>query len=392
MHIAFVHFTGFKPTASWSETAVSMVHALRGAGHKVTVIEPRVSRTTFYLLARKAMYRMVGQHFHAERHRSVALELARSTEEQLAKLKERPDLVLGSSSLPMAYLRTPIPTAFWTDATFASMLGFYQEFSALSTETVRSGHEVENLALARCTLALYSSEWAARSAIKDHRADPRKVHVIPFGPNLSEIPSRPQVLRRIAGRDRSTCRLVFIGYDWERKQGALAMAVRTQLHRLGVPAELTVVGAEPGSPRESGSLNILGRLNKQDPKHRELLEEVLSSAHFLVVPSKAECYGMIYAEAAAFGVPSVALDVGGVGTVVHNGRNGLLFDPRTQAATIAERIADVWRNGDAYEALATSTRDDFEQRLDWPRCIELLATAVSEHAYPVLEEQVASGA
>lgn len=392
MHVAFVHFTGFRPTASWSETAESMVRGLREQGHRVTVIEPKVSRTTFYLQARKAMYRMVGRHFHAERQRSVAMELARSTEEQLARMKDRPDLVLSSSSLPMAYLRTDLCTAFWTDATFASMLGFYQEFSALSTETVRSGHEVENLALARCTLALYSSEWAARSAIKDHRADPRKVHVIPFGPNLPEIPSRQQVMRRIAGRDRTICRLVFIGYDWERKQGDLALAVHTHLQKLGVPAELTVVGAEPELDRKDRSLHVLGRLNKQDPQHRQVLEEVLSNAHFLVVPSKAECYGMIYAEAAAFGVPSVALDVGGVGTVVHDGRNGLLFDARAKAAAIAERIADVWRNGHAYEALASATRDDFEERLDWPRCIELLAAAVSHHAEAALEEQVAGEA
>ncbi len=245
MLIAFVNFTGLRPSGSWPETAASMVRGLKELGHEVVVIEPSVSRSTLYLHARKAMYKVVGQEFHAERHQSIAKELALSVEKQLVSFQRTPDLILSSSSLPMAYLRTSIPTAFWTDATFSGMLGFYDEFSNLSSETIASGKEVEDLALARCDHAIYSSKWAADSAIEQHRADPAKVHVVPFGPNFASAPALETVIDNIGKRDRQICKMVFIGYDWDRKQGELVVRVQQQLERLGVPAELYIIGSEP---------------------------------------------------------------------------------------------------------------------------------------------------
>jgi glycosyltransferase involved in cell wall biosynthesis len=357
-----------------------MVRSLRESGHDVVTIEPSISRSTLYINARKAMYRVVGQHFHAERQRSIAQELARSVEQQLASLGKAPDLILSSSSLPMAYLRTDIPTAFWTDATFASMLGFYQEFNNLSSETLRSGMEVENQAIARCDHAFYSSDWAARSAIADHRGDPRKVHVVPFGPNLDAPPNKEFVLASIKTRSQHVCRLVYIGYDWERKQGDLVVQVQQRLEALGVPTELSIIGCTPKLEHTHRRIKVLGVLDKHSVADNAVLLQALSEAHFLVVPSLAECYGMVYAEASAYGIPSVACDVGGVGTVVKDGRNGLLFSKDVDADTMARRIAGIWTDKEAYEDLAHGSRKEFDDRLSWSKCIEgLLAKLAPEH-------------
>lgn len=372
MLIAFVNFTGLRPSGSWTETAASMVRGLKELGHEVVVIQPTVSRSTLYLHARKAMYKVVGQEFHAERHQSIAKELALSTERQLESLKRTPDLILSSSTLPMAYLRTSIRTAFWTDATFSGMLGFYAEFSNLSSETISSGKEVEDLALARCDHAIFSSQWAADSAIAQHRADPAKTHVVPFGPNLEKAPALETVVESIGNRSRQVCKLVFIGYDWERKQGELVVRVQQHLENLGVPTELIIIGSEPKLERTHRRIHVLGTLKKNTPADHQRLNGILSSAHFLVVPSIAECYGMVYAEASAYGVPSVACDVGGVSSVVTPGRNGLLFPADVAAETMAQRIADVWSNAAMYRALAHSSRKEFDNKLNWCTAISSL--------------------
>lgn len=372
MLIAFVNFTGLRPSGSWTETAASMVRGLKELGHEVVVIQPTVSRSTLYLHARKAMYKVVGQEFHAERHQSIAKELALSTERQLESLKRTPDLILSSSTLPMAYLRTSIRTAFWTDATFSGMLGFYAEFSNLSSETISSGKEVEDLALARCDHAIFSSQWAADSAIAQHRADPAKTHVVPFGPNLEKAPALETVVESIGNRSRQVCKLVFIGYDWERKQGELVVRVQQHLENLGVPTELFIIGSEPKLERTHRRIHVLGTLKKNTPADHQRLNGILSSAHFLVVPSIAECYGMVYAEASAYGVPSVACDVGGVSSVVTPGRNGLLFPADVAAETMAQRIADVWSNAAMYRALAHSSRKEFDNKLNWCTAISSL--------------------
>lgn len=350
-----------------------MYENLRAQGHEVSVIEPTISSHLLFTYARKAMFRMVGQRFHAERQHDIARELARSVRMQLERMPEAPDVILSSSSLPMAYLRTTIPMAFWTDATFASMLGFYEDFTELSAGTIRDGMELENLALARCDVAIYSSAWAARSAIADHRADPRKVHVVPFGPNLKKVPHGEAVHEAIAMRDRQVCKLVYIGYDWVRKQGDLVIQAQENLERKGIATELTIIGCDPDLKREHRRIRKLGLLDKDSEKDNALLLRTLSEAHFLVVPSKAECYGMVYAEASAYGLPSVAFDVGGVGTVVRNGKNGILLPPTAGAAVIAERIAALWSDSEAYQELAHFTRRDFDERINWSQCIEELS-------------------
>src|SRR5205085_4346229 len=77
------------------------------------------------------------------------------------------------------------PVAFWTDATFAQMVGLYPEFQRLTTATIENGDRLERLALSRSSVAIYASDWAAQSAIRDYGADPAKISVIPFGANLA---------------------------------------------------------------------------------------------------------------------------------------------------------------------------------------------------------------
>ncbi len=374
MFIAFVTFTGLRSEGSWPATAASMATALERNGHQVLRISPEGIRHPNYWRARKALYKMAGLQFQTERQESVVRELCGSVSRQLDGL--RPDLVLASSSLPVPYLRTDAPIAYWTDATFGSMVGFYPEFSRLSEETLRNGMAMEAMALERADLAFYASEWAARSAIEQHGADPAKVHVVPFGPNLDDPPSREEVFEAIAGRSRKTCKLLYIGYDWERKQGDLVVRIHRELRRLDIPSELMIIGSEPDIQGDLSGIRILGMLDKVRPDHMQAMADALRDAHFMVVPSKAECYGMVYAEASAHGLPSVALKVGGVPTVVKAGHNGELFAPEVGPATIAAYIADTWRDPDRYRELAHASRDHYEQELAWPRCIEKLTRIV----------------
>lgn len=374
MHIAFITFTGLHPSGSWPATAASMANALERQEHKVTRLQVSGISKPIYWQARKALHMLAGQQFQAERQESVARELADSVNERLRKLKV--DLVLCSSSLPVPYLTTTAPVAFWTDATFAGMLGFYPEFSRLDRGTVNSGMALEAKALQRADHAFYASEWAARSAVRDHNADPRRVHVVPFGPNLAVEPDRVRVLDAIRKRSRKVCRLLFIGYDWERKQGPLVVRTQQELEQNGIATELTIVGGTPELDVDHRRIHVLGRLDKSDPAQSAALEKAFREAHFLVVPSQAECYGMVYAEASAHGIPSIACETGGVGTVVRQERNGRLFPSGVSAATLAGYIGTVWGDPDRYAELAIAARDEFDDRLNWASAVEELVAVV----------------
>jgi glycosyltransferase involved in cell wall biosynthesis len=378
MLVAFITFTGLHPEGSWPATAASMAEALERQGHDVVRLSPAPIRNAFKWKLLKLFHWLRGRQFQVERQEPVARELAASVNAQLAGLS--PDLVLCSSSLPVPFLDAEAPVAFWTDATFAGMIGFYPEFSRLTKGTVRSGMALEALALQRADLAFYASDWAARSAIADHGADPAKVHVVPFGPNLSKAPERTEVMEAIARRSRRVCRLLFIGYDWERKQGPLVVATQRALEQRGIPTELTIIGGDHELDMEHRRIKVLGKLEKSIPSDLATLDKAFGEAHFLVVPSLAECYGMVYAEASAHGIPSMACETGGVGTVVRNGRNGQLFPPGVGPEALADFIAPIWSDPGHYTRLARATRDEFDDRLNWRTAIGSLMGIVEERA------------
>lgn len=380
--VAFVTFTGSKADGSWPATAASMVRALEEAGHTVIRIKPTGPENPMLWKVIKGLYRITGSHFHSERQEAVIRQLAASVNEQLQENK--PDLLLSSSSLPLPFITVDCPMAFWTDATFSGMLGFYPEFSRLSKITIRNGSYFETMALQRAEMAIYSSDWAARSAVKDHGADPAKVFVIPFGPNLSQPPLKDSVLQSIAQRSRNECKLLFIGSDWERKQGPLAVEVHRELLRRGVNSILTVVGCDPDLGNERKGINVLGLLNKEIPENRRSLQKELCDSHFLIVPSKAECFGIVYVEASAYGIPSIACDVGGVATAVRSGRNGMLFPADATAGQIADRIMDTWSDQAKYASLATTSREEFDERLNWPVAVDQLFKILDRKKLPTV--------
>ena len=95
------------------------------------------------------------------------------------------------------------------------------------------------------------------------------------------------------------------------------------------------------------------------------MKELLSNAHFLLLPSMAECFGIVLCEANAFGVPSLAHDVGGIPEIVKNGVNGQLFSVDSPVEEWAATVSRWFGDRAAYERLALSSRAEYDKRLNW---------------------------
>jgi D-inositol-3-phosphate glycosyltransferase len=68
-----------------------------------------------------------------------------------------------------------------------------------------------------------------------------------------------------------------------------------------------------------------------------------SAAQVVVVPSRYESFGLVALEAMACGAPVIASDVGGLATLVRDGRTGFLV-PDGDAAALADRIGLLFNN------------------------------------------------
>lgn len=363
MHIAFASEYDPVDVRNWSGLPTFVARALEGAGAAVEYLGPLHRAPAPVSRARQVAARAVGGRHLLDREPRVLRGYARQLERKVRD--SNPDVVVAVSTLPVAYLECSPPIVFWTDATFASLIDFYPEFSNVTAASVRRGHLAERLALARAGLAIYASEWAARSAREDYSVPDEKLRVVNFGANMRELPTSGEVGTLIATRAarlRESCQLLFVGFDWVRKGGPIAVAVARDLNERGVPTELTVVGRVPEED-PLPFVNVEGPIDKADPAGERKLAELYRKAHFLVLPTTAEAAGVVFAEASAFGVPSLAPDIGGVRDMV--GAGGLVLPARAPASEYAEAIALSVSDRSRYERMAAAALSYSRGRVNW---------------------------
>ncbi|CAN5470879.1 hypothetical protein BH09PLA1_BH09PLA1_09540 [soil metagenome] len=367
MHIAFVSTYDARDPSLWAGTTFHMWRALEAQGIKIEHINPLREHGRLGLRIVQELYARIGRRaFHRDREAIVINGYAKQIAAALKRSSA--EIVFCAGSIAISQLNTDRPIVFWTDATYQSMLDSYKWELPVSKRSHRLGNMQEKSALSRAALAIYSSDWAAKYAIEHLGTDPAKVKVVPFGANISESRTLDDAKRLIDRRVRDRqqgdmCRLLFIGTGWQRKGGDVAVDVARRLNERGVKTELTVLGSDaPGDL--PAFVKVVGFLDKRTPQGRQQFDELFGSSHFLMLPARAEAYGIVLCEACSFAVSCVASRVGGISTIVQEGVNGALFAPDDSIA-IADRIESLTRDQKAYDRLAVSAFCEYKARLNW---------------------------
>ncbi|HZU70439.1 MAG TPA: glycosyltransferase family 4 protein [Ktedonobacteraceae bacterium] len=347
---------------SWAGTFYFMAQALEKYCGEVSHIGPincweqvaaRVIRKGSSLLLKKN-YVSYHNFLVARKYAKVAARrLARGTFDVIFTPVGEPEI---------AFLKTDIPIVLFEDATYGQLMNYYPAYSNLLKRSIYELNTLEELALKKASLVLCSSEWAARSALEDYHTEKRKVHVLPQGTNIEHPPAREEVWRK---RKSDRCRLLFVGVDWQRKGGEIAFETLLRLEELGIQAELIVCGCVPPPQFSHERMMVIPYLYKSDEKQREQLEQLYMTSDFFLLPTRSESYGMVFAEASAFGLPSITSDTGGVSEVVRNGENGFVLAYHARGAEYAKVIADIYRDDQRYKELVRSSRAAFDTRLTW---------------------------
>ena len=380
MHLAFVF--PFDPTdvRAYSGTPYFMTRALRERVDRLSIVAPLPVGGAVRGRAAKLRHRLRGETYLRAHTWLGVGAMAEAAGRQLEAL--RPDAVLAPSTLPLAALDADCPLACWPDATFEANLMFYPDFTGLPDALVAEAHAVERAALGRSAVAAFATAHAARSATGYYGVDDVSVHVVEYGTNLADedVPTAEEVRASVAARPEGACRLLFVGGGWVRKGGDVALRVAEEMTARGVPTTLTVAG--PAPPVEGHPLlRAEGFLRKDVPAQRDRLRALFAESHFLCMPVRAEDFGCVFAEAAAFGLPSLTTDIGGMPTTVGDGEAGLLFPFQERPQAIAERALELLADRPAYEALAASAKAKQTRVLDWgvacDRVLSLLRAHVS---------------
>lgn len=363
MKIAYVTPYASGDVHAWSGSVFHVREALSNAGGEIVPVDSLVEKGRYSGKLKEILYKKLTGKTYL-RDRSPAL-LDGYASEVAARCKAvKPEVIFSPGTIPIAHLEPGAPVAFWTDATFAGITDYYAHFTNLCQRTIREGREMEQRALASCSLAIYTSDWAAKSAVENYNVDPAKVKVVPYGANVSSDRDEAGIRELVENRSSEVCELLFVGVDWERKGGPIALETAEILNRRGLKTRLHVVGCEP--PCETPAFVVRhGFVSKKTAEGSALLDRLFSEAHFLIVPSRAECFGLVFAEASSFGLPSLAATTGGVPSVVAPGINGRLFPLEATGEAYAAAIEKIAEDPAAYLGLAMNSFAEFRSRLNW---------------------------
>jgi len=275
------------------------------------------------------------------------------------------DVIVAPLSSPeIAFLKTEIPIVYLSDTTFSLINNYYEDFTGLLDISVKECNFIEKSAINKADLILYPSKWAAKSAVDDYHADESKVHVIPFGANIEDIPPKELIMKK---KKSEKCRLLFLGADWDRKGGNIAFDALLELESLGTNAELIICGCIPPEGISHERMIVIPYLDKNDEIQRKKLNDLFSTSDFLFLPTRAEAYGIVFCEANAYGLPVITTDTGGVSGVIDQGKNGFMLPIDATGMDYARIIHDIYQNDEKYFELVKSSRNIFDLKLNWDK-------------------------
>ena len=348
----------FTDRKAWSGSIFKIREGIENAGYEVKWICSRPDNVSKFLC--KSIAKLRYKHIKINYNRQYSQLCTRSINK--SDYKGCDYLFVPCNGCLLPYLPKDIPIIFYTDATHRLLVGYYWK-KKMPARTVEHGEKEERAGIHRATLNLRSSHWAAESVVKDYGYDPKRTYVIEFGANIDDADLVPNELKYVPGKEIN---ILFSGVEWGRKGGDTAVETVRLLNEQGIKARLVIAGIRelPQQYHNLPFIEYAGFLNKNDPEQYRRYVELWQRADLFLLPTQAECAGIVYCEASAYGVPSFTYNTGGTGDYVINGVNGYALPAAATAADFADCIKRNL-NAESLQALHEGCLRLYKEKLSW---------------------------
>lgn len=113
-------------------------------------------------------------------------------------------------------------------------------------------------------------------------------------------------------------------------------------------------------------ISQLGFLDKNKSSDYKSLIKLISSSDLLLLPTIAECAGIVFAEASAYGLPIFTYDTGGISNYVVNGINGYRLPMGSNGSEFGKKIKETIESG-GLPSLSEGGKELYKRTLNWTR-------------------------
>jgi len=197
----------------------------------------------------------------------------------------------------------------------------------------------------------------------------REVEISPYGTTLGVCAKRDK------SASQSKFKVLFVGRHIERKgieylikAAAMLDSAKFEI-RIAGQGNLTEKLKEQATKDALEQVVFLGKLSTED------LENEYKNADCFILPAiidskgDTEGLGVVLIEAAQYGLPIIASDVGGIPDVVIDKKTGLLI-PEKNPDAIVKAIKELSENENLRKSLVLGAYEHIEQNFSWEKIIE----------------------
>jgi glycosyltransferase involved in cell wall biosynthesis len=248
----------------------------------------------------------------------------------------------------IAHVEISIETAVSSEV-FSTTYGFAGHDEAL----VRRAIEGERYFLSKCALIWTNSQWTANGLLRQG---------VPQDKLWVSVPGCGVRDPGEVVRDWKSPHLLFVGKVWGDKGGPLLAEAFKVLKKHYPTSQLTVIGCDPAISGDG--IRVLGFLDKQDAAEAAQLQRAYSEANIFCMPSVWESVGVVYMEAAQYGLPVIMLRGQGREEIFPDSM-AILLDNH-DSASLADTLIQLAGDPEKMQAMGHCGRDYVLQNFTWP--------------------------
>lgn len=361
--IAYLTSQDPKSKRSWSGIHYAMSQELERRFDDVIILGPIKTKTwikKLLLIFNKVHVTFSGKKFNKQHNFLLSKFYARQISAKINT--EDIDIIIApAASTEIASLHTEIPIIYISDTSFDQIKNYYDTYSSFSKLSNKISDKIEQKAILNSTTLIYSSSWAAEHVKTNYLIPSQDVHVIPFGANIEKIPSGENIKKENVG----TLNLLFLARQWERKGGPLVIETVRMLYQAGYKIHLTICGCIPPIEITENYITVHSFLNKNKTNENDIFLKLMYESHLLFLPTKADCTPIVFCEAAAFGLPVLSRDTGGVNSIIQDGSNGILLSEEAQAIDYFKVVVGLIENPKSIQKMSKEARYLYETKYNW---------------------------
>jgi starch synthase len=226
----------------------------------------------------------------------------------------------------------------------------------VSAPHIRREFAAERRLFDRLDVIFTLSDWLRRSFIEDFEQDPGKVVTTGAGVNLKTLPTA------VPERSDAPIRILFVGFDFERKGGPFLLEAFAELRQSHPEAELWIVGPEPGEP--AAGVHWHGPIDRRAEAGDLKMAQLHRDATAFVLTSHYEPFGNALLEAMAYGLPCIGSTRCAMPEIIDAGRTGLLV-PAEDAGALAQALRELADDPARARAMGEAGFEKVKKRFTW---------------------------